>query len=260
MAMPRSDADTLKALETALLKIDAITRVETDPKDRSITYFRRSEGAEVAAGKSFIDNLHPRLQNAETDTERQAILDNFVATIQGMFDSPTTLSKARILPVIRHASFATNTDAMQLVSRPFLADMRVFYVQDLPTHLAYLNDTDLKTLGLTPVDLHKLAVQNATKMQWHPRIEGNGIFLPILDGTFESSLLLVPEFWSHLDVELGTIGAIIAARDVVIFTDIETPGMLQKMEDLTAKNQDNMQYPISRAPIKWNGRSWETIR
>lgn len=257
---PASEQDTLHALAEALESLDDILRVDIDAADRSVTYYTQKDGQEVKAGQSFIDNIHPLMRSAQTDTERQVTMDGFVQSIAANLQGQPDLDKTQILPVIRNKDFSNGLSGTAPVSRPFLADMRVFYVQDLPTQINYINDDHLLDLGLSLDALHGLALENAAQRRWQPRFEGDGIYVPVLDGNFEASLLLLPDLWADIDADLGTIGAIVAARDVIIFGDIEQPGLLDAMKNIVARNEGQLSYAISVTPIQWTGTDWAEIK
>lgn len=254
IARPERLEDTLALMAEALAGADWVERVEIDAADHalSVTHQGRDE-----AMTAYPDNLHRNLQNAASGSERQQILDDFLASQREIATLPP-MSAKDILPVIRSKDFAAGTplDNGGLASQAFVGDMVVFYVHDTPRSMSYVSVETRDELGLDQGALHALALANFDARGFEPAFQGEAITMLTLDGNYEASFLLMSELWETLDSQQGTIGAVALARDVVLFGDLELEGLGGALQQIAADNFANMSYAISPELIYWQGGAW----
>jgi len=83
------------------------------------------------------------------------------------------------------------------------------------------------------------------------------VFAVFLDGNFESSLLLVNEFWDSTVAHLRKDGfmAVVPTRDVLAFCDVTTPGGLDELRAIAARAEGG-DHLITPALFKRQGESW----
>jgi len=253
---PETIHDTLVVMLDAIQSNEHIQSARIDWVDKSIVFDLALQNDLRASP----DNLHRTLQGADTDRDRQQILDTFIHNfVEGIIDTQQDNNKtADILPVVRHESYGQGVDLpAQPLSLPFIADMRIFFVHDLETSLAYITSKDLEELNLTVEELRHTALENFTNWDWTPQIEGDGVYFLSLDGTYESSFLLDTDLWEQIDEQLGEIILVAPSRDLIVFIDntgVDGRGILKGvLEEFSAK----VAYPLSDAILVWNDGQWE---
>lgn len=249
---PRPDTidDTLRLLRDAIAAAPGISDARIDHADRSVRY-TDSDGEE---GRAFPDNLHILLQQAETEDERAAILSRHAA----LAPLPD-LDMATILPVLRPADFGAGVeDGPDLITRAFHPEITVFYVQDLPTRIAYPERETLMGVVDSTDALHDLALENLRRLSADKlTIEGGPyLYLVTLDGSYESSLLLDDQLWTSLGGQIGRITAMVPARDILLIADADVPRAVTEMQALVARNIDGLSHRISDRVLEWTGTGW----
>ena len=255
---PEDLNDTLALLQGAYQASPDIEQATIDRRNQSILlYFAGADQEEPQ--RAFPDNVHRMLQSAETSEERQAILDRFVEAALATFDASAQDVQgdaSQIVPVIRHRDFANATGPSDLVSRPFLADMQVFYAFDQPQSISYLTEDGLIALGLEHDTLAALAWKNFQALDFEIRVEGDWIYLVTFDGNYESTLILSDALWTDIARQIGDIVAIVPARDLVVFTNPGWEGALDSIRGISASYETEFSYPISGALLRWTKDGW----
>ncbi len=255
VSRPDTVEETLSLLQRALIANDRVTNAKIDTADNSVK-FTFDDDLEAT---SFPDNLHRQLQLAKSDTERQEALDFFIASALDAIE-PRPLDIQSVLPAIRYETLGmSDSTTSELVSVPFVADMRIFFVQDMPTSMSFLSHEDLKELGLTKAQLRSHAMENWQAKGWQPKIDGDGIYILVLDGVYEASFLLDTALWSHIDTQLGQIIMAAPARDLVVFADNEQEGAEQALRDIIAKYAPTASHPLSEKLLAWKNDAWVSL-
>lgn len=253
---PETLSDTLTLLRDAHAERPGMVRVWIDWQDQSVLL--QNEG-DTEPSRTYPDNLHLLLQQAESGAERQAILDRFMRAT----DPTPELAAESILPVLRWKGFGDGlSDGPDMISRPFSGEIAVFYVQDLPERVAYPERGALLALVGEAEALHVLAQDNlrhysAGKVEL---LRGEYLNMVLLDGMYESSLLLDDTFWHARQSEMGRIVAAVPARDVLLFTDADTPGGVAALVDAIASNRETFAYPNSENLLEWTGAGWQLFQ
>lgn len=255
VARPETLDDTLRAMAGAFEETGLFTSVEIDWEDKSVAL--RSEQSDNQT--SYPDNLHKSLQNAESDDERQAILDQFILAISDsiQIQNPDGLDVANVLPVVRHIDFGANGGNTGPVFDPLVGELGIFYVIDMPASLSYLTAEKLEELKIDRDELAGLAAKNFEKRGWEPKLEGDGIWMLTLDGNYEASFLLDTPFWQNIDNQLETVLMIALARDVVLFTDASFDGAEDQLRRISNENFAGMNYQLSPEVFVWVEDRWE---
>jgi uncharacterized protein YtpQ (UPF0354 family) len=250
---PETLDDTLELMRAAYEASDRFQNVEADSEEKSIRLSDGSDGEFV----SYPDNLHQMLQAAESDVERQQVLDDFIAgLIEHVAGPEVTDDISMVVPVVRHRDFAEGIAEEGPVSRPLAGELAVFYVFDRPRSISYVTPTHLRDLGVTEEDLPKIAADNLARLGWSPELEGDGLWMLVFDGTYEATFLLDEGLWNGFDAQLETIIMVALARDLVIFTDAGFDGAEDGLRKLAADLFPDVTYPLSDQVFEWTGAGW----
>ena len=250
---PKSLTDTLILLREAHAAQPGITEVWIDWQDQSVLFQREGDSE---PSRTYPDNLHLLLQQAESGAERQAILNRFMRATDA---TPEVMAES-ILPVLRWQGYGEGLpEGPDVISRSFAGEIAVFYVQDLPERVD--QDTLLDVAGDAGA-LHALALDNLRRYS-AGRIEllpGDLLNMVLLDGMYESSLLLDDRFWNAAQAAMGRIVAAVPARDVLLFTDAEVPDGVPALIDAITRNRETFAYPISETLLEWTGAGWRVYQ
>lgn len=251
---PETVDDTLDILAEAYRATDGVEDVTVDRQEQTIAL--TTPGGEFT---SYPDNLHKSLQAAENDSERQEILDDFVA---GMTDylarSLEEVPDASIIvPLVRSAEFGGDSGEEGPISDPFVGDLRIYYAFDHPHSFSYVSQASLEDVGLEAEALRGVATENFEARGWAPELQGDGIWFLEFDGNFEATFLLDDAMWHGFDKQLGTIIMLALARDLVLFTDADFDGAEDEMRKIAAENFDSLSYPLSQMLFEWTADGWK---
>lgn len=259
---PRPDTvdDTLDLLHAAIVEA-GFDEARIDRADMSIETAPGTGGGMVI----YPDNIHRALQNAGSDAERQEMLDNFIAAMltPQTFPEDAPLPVDRILPVVRHRDIGVppGMDTPPL-SDPFVGDMVVMYVVDYPTHAAYLNAEDLDKASLSRVDMTDIAFINFDRYGATVQLHSSPPFhILVLDGFYEASFLLRPDFWPQLEAMLEIEMAVIApTRDLLVIADARDPDAVAGLREIRDDALANGAYPLSESLLFWRDGGWQVGR
>ena len=254
--VPRPDnlVDTLRILQEYYSSTESVESVVIDAQDLSLMVVL-SDGTEM---RTYPDNIHRQLQSTQTSAEREAMLSHFVRTLaRSSVSSDHHAVASNILPIIRGELIVDVGNDNLPVRENWLGDLHIYYVVDFPDHVEYVTPLTLEELGLEPESLAELAAENLVTRDWSPYLEGSGPWMVLLDGYYESSLMLDTRIWESLDVQMGEIIAIALSRDVLVIHDSTIPGAVGLMRSLSEENFDNLSYQVSPEMWVWRQGGWQ---
>ncbi len=212
-------------------------------------------------------NLHNLYRNASDDPAERALqIKTYVSAI---LSEPTdTLSagdRPNILPVVRDAEFvaqATLNRDDPTVSEPFVADLSVLYVLDFPDRVQFLMESNLADLGMDIEEVRSLAVSNLNAKSGDYVVQTmDQIYFLELDGMYESSALLLDDFWSDIEASIGAPPvAAVPTRDILIFVPENDPLGVELVRMIAEQIELESGYPISRTLLIRRNGGWEQYR
>jgi hypothetical protein len=147
---------------------------------------------------------------------------------------------------------------------PFVDDLYVVYVIDMPESTRSVGQKDLDALKLTQADLPALARANLGKRLGHVRemssAKAGDIAVLQAGGFFESSRLLLTEDWAALASKLGQpIVVAVPSGDVVIVLVGPTPDALEKLRGVVTRAYGDAQRPVSQRLFRWDAGTWTVV-
>ena len=285
IARPETLDDTLNLMHEQFIDDPRVTSTTMDLEQRYIS-FRINDGPLQI---SLPDTIHKTMQEAMSDTERrQAIVQfiNFTIEVSQSVSPGAALELTKIYPIIRPTDFGSEPfeeepfdkfhpkdfgtkrfrdrdqeEAQSLpVTLPFVADMSLFFVQDNEQIIRFVTVNDLSQLELDAADLKNIALKNLQGRAWDLKIDGgDGLYILSLDGDFETSFMLNHSFWQGVDVGLGSIVAVVAAPNLVLFVDGDVEGAIENLRTLVDPMTNEFAVPISTTPLKWNNGIWMPV-
>ncbi len=156
ISKPDTLAETLSLLAQAFRDTPEIQAVTVNASDMSLS-LSMPDGTDMT---SFPDNLHSLLQAAESNADRQEILDRFIHNlVTGFASTGTPVNPRNIFPVIRTQGYGEGLgEGTRPYSEPFIKGLRIFFVEDLPTSLRFINTDQALTLSASGNPLRPLAI------------------------------------------------------------------------------------------------------
>lgn len=174
------------------------------------------------------------------------------------------LDPASLLPILRHWSFEEllpqDDDALESYRLVDMTrELSVFIVRDTPETVHYLGQSDLA--GLFP-DKQSLLVRALTNL--YDRSEQirvvkhrEGFYQVLLDGFYESSVLLLMPFWRDIQDQVrGDVVAAAPKRSILLFTGDEEPDGVASMDFLAAQVPTEPDHPMATTLLRFTGDGW----
>lgn len=276
VARPETLDDTLILMRDQFETDPRVTSINIDLEQRYLSFQINDGPLQI----SLPDTIHDTLQNTSDDAAREKALAQFIAFTIEAAETATpdaTVDVSKILPVIRptgfgnepveddphHEALDEELDEEQLsapVSLAFAGDMDIFFVQDNDQIIEFVTVDHLSQLEKTPSELLAIARNNLTNRNWDLKIAGgDGLHILSLDGNFETSFMLNRPFWEGVDVGLGSIVAVVAARDLVLFVDADLDGAVDNLRTLVDPLVNQFPNPISTTLLTWDNGAWRGI-
>lgn len=248
-------ADTLTILAQAYRRTPEIQAVKVNRADMSLE-LALADGSGMT---SYPDNLHSMLTLAESDTERQDILNGFIRNvIAGFASTDAPINPRNIFPVIRSEGYGSGLgDGPPPYSEPFVNGLSIFFAEDLPTSLRYLNADQAQAFAAPAPSVTPLALGIFLRHAIPFEIQGGGPYMLIADGTYEASFLLDTALWQQIDQQLGEVILIIPARDLMIFADGALPDSRDTLARFLAQTVDEAAYPLGGKILVWAADQWQ---
>lgn len=178
---------------------------------------------------------------------------------RGLQDAP------RVVPIVRNKGLLAECEEQELeppLHDPLAGDLIVVYALDLPRSIRQLQGPDLPLLGVDRQELATLAAANLRTMIPRERIErregeADATCLWVAGGTYESSLLVLPELWeSEAAAVQGDLLACVPARDLLVTGDSAHPGARKRMRRMWAEIAPGGDHVISATILKWAEGRW----
>ncbi len=225
---------------------------------------------ELVNAKGFVVNLERISAQCENSpAARGAELAHFldevirISTQKG----PVPATAARLVAVIRSAAYIEGLPSAarsKTLSEPLAADLWVMYVVDEGGAVRGASADDLSAAGVTREALAAVARTNLASVlpapAGQPLCQPHSITLMATGNYFESSRLLLPDFWKGLaDRSRSVVVAAPAADALVIACDPDATE-LQKLADGVAKMFQIADRPVSRSLLRWTASGWQEVR
>ncbi len=152
------------------------------------------------------------------------------AYVSGMSSDRLPIDRSRIVPVVKSRRWIADYAALVkvrgygdeavAVHDQLNAELVVVYAEDRDKTYRFLLPADLQQLGLDRDDLALLARNNLAQLVPPPElITGPFAYGIRIDGNYEASLLLYPDWWESEPIEVdGDYVVAVPARDILMIT------------------------------------------
>jgi len=199
----------------------------------------------------------------QDEAERSEWIRSFVRAFAApVQERLSPADRPRLLPVIRDDSFVeqgrAGGKAAPLAER-LVADLWVLYVLDYPDRVQYLVASDLEALELSAAELRELSVANLSGRVSEVTVKAIGpLHFVELDGTYESSLLLLEPFWAELAAQVGPSPvAAVPTRSLLLFASSSDEDAVARLREGAKRFESEAGYPVSHQLVRRDGGSWK---
>jgi uncharacterized protein YtpQ (UPF0354 family) len=152
-----------------------------------------------------------------------------------------------------------------ILSRPLAGDLSIIFVIDKQDSTKFINQSMMQKLGLTPDELHKLAMANlktALPTLPHQALEGSPrVFLVAAGDDYEASRMLIDDLWTAAAKEVeGDLIAAAPCRHRVLFTGSKHPEDVAMLRTLAEKLSETEHHPLTKTLFKRTPQGWVAIQ
>lgn len=218
----------------------------------------------------FLDNAYTSYR---TDPGRlQAVIDDYVAGILEADRGGTTfIDVSRIVPVIKGPAFLDafaqsaehggGTAQLPAFDR-YNDDLIILYAEDAPRSLRFLFEEHLAEAGVSREARLGLAIENLHALLPDlETFENQRIHGLVVDGIYESSLLLFDELWGDAGWTRRTLGlsgepiVAVPTRNLLLVVDSDDPASVALLREIAVSMFVQEPYPVAgRLFVYRNGR------
>ena len=148
------------------------------------------------------------------------------------------------------------------VFQPFTEGLLVSYVVDAGSHFEYVQHRHLDQEGVLVEQLHSMAVSNLQALAEEKLVvrEYGAIYVALMGGNFEASLLTLDVMWSHWYAQLAQEGfvAVAPARDLLAFCDSSSTQGLMELRQVVQRS-GNCDHPLHPYMYQRTDDRWQQV-
>jgi uncharacterized protein YtpQ (UPF0354 family) len=201
----------------------------------------------------YLDNAYSLyLQDTEALEE---VLDLYVSSLlETLNKEEKPVSQSDIVPVVKDAAWFDEVsksmgdgEPPDYVQAAFAAGLVVFYAEDTPNSIRYIDRSVFEEIGVDMASIEELAIENM--LERLPEIEvvgAEGLFMLAAGGVYEASLLLVDDIWTDTNFPVqGDIVIAIPSRDVLLISGADETEKLEDLIELTRTIHAESPYALT---------------
>ncbi|HEY4057212.1 MAG TPA: hypothetical protein VGM39_11420 [Kofleriaceae bacterium] len=227
-------------------------------------------GSGSAQAEMSLDNIRRSCASSETECDAAigGVVGNLATMAKTMDAMDAPIDKARIRLTPKPAEWLAQADDQgkkfpdkiedNTVPRTkFVGDLSWVYLDDEPNGMTVINTKQMKTLGLTVEQLHKLAVANLAAQ--YPKLEVSeltpGLWTIEPGDYLDSARLALDDQWRAFAKEKGgTLKLSVPARSRVFVTN--EPKLRDGFDKITHKAFTDEDHPLSEVVMVWTNKGW----
>ena len=213
---------------------------------------------------AYLQTLYGQCQNAPNRCDRLVAIwvDQIASTDAQAIGA---LDRAALRVVIRPVGYVDqmrNAQKREPVAVPFIADLWMICVQDLPKAIEFPNAAEFEKAGLSREEALRLCKENTLKAfrpieeAGHPNFIGKiGL---ISDDPYDSSRLLFPDTWRSIVGKSKTpLLVSIPGADAVLYLHSKSAAEIERLRAATRKVSTEVSRSISTKVFRWTPAGFE---
>lgn len=146
------------------------------------------------------------------------------------------------------------------VLRPFTEGLLVSYVTDTDDHLTFIQQRHLEQEGVSVGQLHSMAISNLQALAEEKLVvrEYGAVYVALMGGNFEASLLALDVMWNNWYAQLAQEGfvAVAPARDLLAFCDASSEQGLVELRQVVQRSI-KCDHPLHPHMYRRIGTGWQ---
>lgn len=214
-------------------------------------------------GRLSVDNAYIAYQS--NPDSLQQIMASYITSLRSAFAQADAPAAGNIIPVIKPHSYlnmTTHEDGPPInpgVYDIYNDELVILYAIDLPNNVRGISESDLTNLGIARESLLEIAMNNLMKIIPGIQVKGgNGLFMVMAGGTYESSLFLHHEIICKDNFKVdGELVIAIPNRDVLLVTGSNDTQNIAKVAAIANQMFSENNYPISQYLFKEVDNKWQ---
>ncbi|MGM8363833.1 DUF1444 family protein [Flavobacterium sp. ARAG 55.4] len=222
------------------------------------TEFENSNGY-----KHFLDNCYSEYLREPEDIKE--IFEKYLNSTDSLYNPKETLKISDVLPVIKDERFIQSIIEINPefeknhTYEKYNNELYIFYVEDTETNINYLTQEDFEKLNVNIEELRKIAIQNLSNSIEIEKHGENGYYILLVDGNYESSLILL-DIWykENFDVN-GEIVIGIPSRDLLIITGKNDSKNIERLSKKIIEINEHGDHIVSNKLFEYRNGKFETI-
>ena len=222
---------------------------------------RRKLTLGALAGISGVAGSYARAQQAQSEATAPPAggKDNIVPLVRSYTGA---IRKVQDIRPLTDAKVQGEADLAPLIDT-FVGDLDIRYAYDAESGFRYLNERDLKALGIARDRLLLLALSNFRRRYPKITVARPVAFVSMLanGGQLEPSMMLDAQFWENEKLRYGgELVAAVPAREILWFTGLKPLENVRNLQVNTERSHKEAgERAISKLMYLWRNKRWEVL-
>jgi uncharacterized protein YtpQ (UPF0354 family) len=214
---------------------------------------------QILGAKGQIATAH--LENAYLELRldpagREQIVQRHVAAFASTGSQRRPIDRSRIVPIVKSRQWIADYAALVkeqgygdetvAIHDDINAELVIVYAEDRDKTYRFLLPEDVKQLGIGRDDLVDFARENLTRLVPSPQVIAGPYASGIrVDGNYEASLLLYPEWWEGTPIKVdGDYVVAVPTRDLLLVTGSSNPAGIAQIRELARQSAQKFSHAI----------------
>lgn len=213
--------------------------------------------------RHFLENCYSEYRRNPDDLEE--IFIKYLNATDSIYNINENISINDILPVIKDGRFLQNLRDLDNnyeennVFEKYNDELYIFYVEDTETNINYLSKEDIENLNVDPIKLREIAIDNLLNSVEIEKHGEDGYYMLVVDGNYESSLILL-DIWNEENFEVeGEIIIGIPSRDLLLITGKNDVENLERLKKTIKEISEEGDHLVSEKLFEYRNGKFEVI-
>jgi uncharacterized protein YtpQ (UPF0354 family) len=237
--------------------------------EREVKYLREEETLRITdkeTGKGVSLSLGGL--SARWEKEKDSLLEELVYYVEeglkAAYNRDADNALARIYPVIRSASFPTETpDGEALFCQEHTAETRIYYALDLGKTYKLLTNDKMKELnveGSQVVDAARFNVKRLSTDYKQDQVAGNTFYFLNHNDGYDASRVLNVNFLEEMKKRItGEMAVAVPHQDVLVIADIKNKQGYDILAQMAMQFFMNGRVPVTALPFIYENKELEPV-